>query len=252
VKADLDPHGQPLWFTFADPGNRRALIVSLPSGRPECFCPIEHDPGASKPGVYDVWRERTSLHQTSLGSEPPCEIRCVEIHHRDGDRFEPTEFPDHLLNRGLLGDLTLWGVDSGFLQWTEFDVVSSQNSGAPSIEVEQFIEEVGEFAGFTESVFTVGDLLADTNWPWGKAAGVYVFATGDKVVYVGRALGAGLGARIWNQLNSQSDPDWRAIVADDKTLVRVFKVDSDQAYMASAFEAYLINRFQPVFNRKCQ
>lgn len=121
-------------------------------------------------------------------------------------------------------------------------------------EVAQFMDEVVAFSGFTDTTYTAGELRANSNWEWGYAHGVYCFIHHGEVVYVGRALTT-LGIRIADQLRSQSDPAWARIVTDDSTEIRVFAVkeaEKDKAYMASALEAYLINRLKPRVNSRSQ
>ena len=117
-------------------------------------------------------------------------------------------------------------------------------------QVAAFLSEVGTFPGFDRLTFTVGELRADSNWPWGYAFGVYCFVVDDEVVYVGRALGRTLGQRLWDQLRSISDPDWKQVVTRDDNRVEVFSVSKEWAFLGAALEAYLIAELSPRFNKR--
>jgi hypothetical protein len=116
--------------------------------------------------------------------------------------------------------------------------------------VDAFLGEVREFPGFERLGFTVGELKADSSWPWGYAHGVYCFVVDDEVVYVGRALGCTLGQRLWDQLRSISDPEWEQVVTRDDNRIEVFSVSAEQAFLGAALEAYLIDRLSPRFNKR--
>lgn len=111
-----------------------------------------------------------------------------------------------------------------------------------------FETSLREFAAAHPRSFTVGELRADMNWPWGYARGVYCFVSGDDVVYVGRALGCTLGERVADQLRAHQDPAWAAIVSDDDTVVLVYEFVEAQTHLAAALEAYLIANLEPEFN----
>jgi hypothetical protein len=111
-----------------------------------------------------------------------------------------------------------------------------------------FMVSLREFAGFERRSFSVGELRADSNWPWGYAFGVYCFLVDGKVVYVGRAAGKTIGERLWDQLRSTSDPDWASVVSTDENVVEVFLVDKDSAHLACGLECFLIAKLKPEFN----
>ena len=96
----------------------------------------------------------------------------------------------------------------------------------------------------------MGELKADSNWPWGSTYGVYCFVADDRVVYVGRALGRTLGQRLWDQLRSISDPEWEQVVTRDENRVEVFSVSREWAFLGAALEAYLIAQLSPRFNKR--
>jgi hypothetical protein len=111
-----------------------------------------------------------------------------------------------------------------------------------------FIASLGRFEGFDRRSFSVGELRADSNWPWGYAFGVYCFLVDGRVVYVGRAAGETVGERLANQLRSISDPAWARVVTSDENRVQVFLVDKAWTHMAAALECYLIANLKPEFN----
>jgi len=111
-----------------------------------------------------------------------------------------------------------------------------------------FTSAVHEFEGFGRQSFTIKELRADSNWPWGYSFGVYCFLVEDEVVYVGRAAGKTIGERLWDQLRSTSDPDWARVVTADDTVVQVFLVGEELTYMVCALECYLIAKLKPKFN----
>jgi hypothetical protein len=115
-------------------------------------------------------------------------------------------------------------------------------------ELPGFMQSLREFEGFKRQSFKVGELRADSNWPWGYAFGVYCFLVAGRVVYVGRAAGNTLGERLSDQLRSTSDPGWAAVVTADENTVEVFLVDKDSAHLACALECYLIAKLSPEFN----
>ena len=117
-------------------------------------------------------------------------------------------------------------------------------------QVNQFLGAVGRFEGFDQLGFTVGDLRADSKWPWGHGYGVYCFVVDDVVVYVGRALGCTLGERLWDQLRSTSGPEWTEVVTRDVNRIELFSVPKEQAFMGAALEAYLIGHLRPRFNKR--
>lgn len=104
-----------------------------------------------------------------------------------------------------------------------------------------------QFEGFERRSFTIKE-LADPNWPWGYSFGVYCFLVDGEVVYVGRAAGKTIGERLWDQLRSTSDPDWKKVVTSDETVVEVFLVDNEATHMACALECYLTAKLEPKFN----
>ena len=110
-----------------------------------------------------------------------------------------------------------------------------------------FMASLQEFEGFERRPFTIKE-LADPNWPWGYSFGVYCFLVDGEVVYVGRAAGKTIGERLWDQLRSTSDPDWKKVVTSDETVVEVFLVDNEATHMACALECYLTAKLEPKFN----
>lgn len=117
----------------------------------------------------------------------------------------------------------------------------------------EFSVALADFPGLTRRSFTVAELLADPKWDWGYDHGVYCFVTGTDVMYVGRALGATLGQRLWSQLHAKEDRAWAQVVEGPATRVEVFVVDESHVFMASALEAFLIDRLGlPPFNNKKQ
>jgi len=113
-----------------------------------------------------------------------------------------------------------------------------------------FTASLHEFEGFEQRSFTIRELRADSDWPWGYGFGVYCFLVAGEVVYVGRAAGKTIGERLWDQLRSTSDPDWERVVMADETVVEVFLVGEDLTHMACAFECYLIAKLAPKFNSR--
>jgi hypothetical protein len=113
-----------------------------------------------------------------------------------------------------------------------------------------FMTTVHGFEGFERRSFTIKDLTADSNWPWGYAFGVYCFLVEGEVVYVGRAAGKTVGERLWDQLRSTSDPEWERVVTADENIVEVFLVGQEQLHMACALECYLIASLDPKFNSR--
>jgi len=115
-------------------------------------------------------------------------------------------------------------------------------------QLRDFTASVHEFEDFDRKSFTIKELRADSNWPWGYAFGVYCFLVEGEVVYVGRAAGKTIGERLWDQLRSTSDPDWERVVLADETVVQVFLVGKELTHMACALECYLIANLKPKFN----
>jgi hypothetical protein len=115
-------------------------------------------------------------------------------------------------------------------------------------EFPNFMVSLREFEGFERRSFTIRELRADSNWPWGYAFGVYCFLVNSRVVYVGRAAGNTIGERLWDQLRSTSDSDWASVVTNDENTVEVFMVGKDLAHVACALECYLIAKLNPEFN----
>jgi len=111
-----------------------------------------------------------------------------------------------------------------------------------------FTASLHEFEGFEQQSFTIKELRADSDWPWGYGFGVYCFLVEGEVVYVGRAAGNTIGERLWDQLRSTSDPDWERVVMADETVVKVFLVGEELTHMACALECYLIAKLKPKFN----
>jgi hypothetical protein len=97
---------------------------------------------------------------------------------------------------------------------------------------------------------TVGELRADTNWPWGYASGLYCFVAGGDVVYVGRAIGTSLGSRLWSHLSSLEDPEWAVIAKDPETVVLTYVYGPADAALVAALELHLIEQLHPQFNRR--
>ncbi len=116
--------------------------------------------------------------------------------------------------------------------------------------VGDFLSALEDNPGFAKLSFSVGELRADSNWPWGKAHGVYCFVVDDEVVYVGRALGKTLGERLWDQLRSTSDPKWEPVVTRDENRVEVFSVPREWAFLGAALEPYLIDKLKPRLNSR--
>jgi hypothetical protein len=242
----------PSWVAFSDRKNRCVIVLAAAAPEGGRWAHAVYDDVSSVPGVYDVWRAaRFESHQLVPGDTPGA-IVCIEIHMDEHD--SPIDFPDHLLNDYVLGSPTLWcqeGMPS-YLWWSGGNA-SPVNEGGLTARVEEFADELEHFPGFIDWAFAVGQLLDDTNWEWGFHHGVYCFVSYGEVVYVGRALGSTLGQRIWNQMQSQEEPGWKAIVTDRQTSVRVFALeDTRNAFMASALEAFLIDRLNPTFNRRRQ
>jgi hypothetical protein len=207
---------------------------------------VERDLAASAPGAYEVWRASRQPDDGLIG-----DICCVEVHLDEHDA--PLGFPDHLLDRCLLGSMTIWPSDElqSFMWWSPQGAECLRQSDALENEALAFAAEVESFPRFASRVFKLGHLLDDTNWSWGWDQGVYCFVSQREVVYVGRALGCTVGDRIARHMRSH-DPKWERILADRDTLVRVFPVAKGREYMASAFEAFLIERLHPVLNVKKQ
>ena len=247
----------PAWVTFWDRRRRRAIVLSAieGGGSPSRWTFVEYDSLESKPGVYEVWRDAGQhLPRKRTASDSAGDVYCVEVNL--DEQNNPIGFPDHLLDRSVLGSPTLWGApdDGGgtsYMWW------SGLGAGRPwhdtlAEQTQDFMTEIAQFTGFSERVYEVGELLDNRKWDWGYSQGVYCFISQEEVAYVGRALGKTVGQRIWDQLMSQEDPAWKAIVTDRKAQVRVFAVERKDAYMASAFEAFLIDRLKPRFNLRKQ
>ena len=114
-----------------------------------------------------------------------------------------------------------------------------------------FSDLMASFDGLGASQpYDVSALRADSNWPWAAIHGVYVFVREDEVVYVGRALGTTIGQRLWSHLRSLEEPAWADVIEDPATRVEVIAVDADYACLSAALEVYLIERFNPQFNRR--
>ena len=92
----------------------------------------------------------------------------------------------------------------------------------------------------------VSDLLTNTNWPWGYASGLYCFIAHGEVVYIGRALGATIGSRIWSHLRDEA---WADVVEDDDAVVLTYEFESTDAFLVAALELYLIDALKPRFNK---
>ena len=244
------------WVTFWNRRNKTA--IALCSGWPDrgsdYWTGVEYDFLESKPGIYNVWRDIGEGLTTPEGVAPTGDVFCIEV-HLDDDSEGILGFPDHLLDRRVLGPMTLW-VHSEFPSFMSRSYEGDKRPRGSSLtdRVEDFGTEVSRFPGFSEQTFQTLHLLQNPHWDWGKKHGVYCFISEGTVVYVGRALGSTLGDRIWNQLHSKEDPEWKAVVEGQQTQVRVFFVDDDDVYMASAFEAFLIGRLDPhpYFNRRKQ
>jgi len=116
--------------------------------------------------------------------------------------------------------------------------------------VQRFDRILATHPEFKRHSFTVGELNADSHWPWGYAHGVYCFVVEGKVVYVGRALGCTIGQRLWDQLRSTSNPEWEQVVTRGENRVEVFAVDREWAFLGAALEAYLIEQLAPRFNSR--
>jgi hypothetical protein len=250
---DLVPHADySSWVTFVDRDKHRLIaLCTAPIGQ---FCTVEHSAADSVPGEYDVWRERDPRRNLPEQAREWGDVRCVEIQLKG--QYEPPDFPENLLDpevvrRGSL--LTVWSFDCSFLWRTWVGAKPSPDDDELTKGVRDFAYEVGEFSGFSKSVYRLGDLRVNTKWDWGFGHGVYCFTSPEgEVHYVGRSLGSTLGQRIWNQMQSQDDPEWKQVVTNDNTLVKVFTAVGPQVFMASAFEAYLIGRLRPRFNLRCQ
>jgi hypothetical protein len=129
-------------------------------------------------------------------------------------------------------------------------VVAMSESRDIQVHVGEFVDGVRSFEGFQRRVLTVGELRADSNWPWGYAFGVYSFIRAGEVVYVGRAIGKTLGQRLANQLASLDDPGWAAVVRDQETVVELYEVGHDHLALAAALEVHLIQTLRPQFNSR--
>lgn len=251
----MPSEGAPGWVTFWDKRNRRVLVIAARNrawDERDGWSFVAHDATVSKPGRYDVWRDMGSDHtEPPAGSALTGDIVCIELRYED--RVDDIEFPDHLLSRDILSFPTLWSEGfPSFMQWSQSGGEMPMHDPLAT-EVREFEREMTEFAGFTNWVFTIGELQDDSNWQWGWRQGVYCFisAYDGKVMYVGRALTT-VGERIAYHLRSGDDPKWREILSDRRNLVRVFAVEDDSAHMASALEAFLIKRFDPTINSKKQ
>ncbi len=245
------------WVAFWDRENRRAIALRSvwPDGERDGYVFVKHDSEESRPGVYDIWRliEQGFVDEADTGTVG--DIYCVQVHLDDCDDI--LGFPEHLLSSQVLGYPTLWAKPDLELPsfMSRFHGVSEPSPhDRLASQAQEFSAETSRFSGFSERSFKVGELLDNPKWGWAYGQGVYCFIVGGEVVYVGRALGATLGERIWNQLHSKDDPQWTAVVEDRDTEVRVYFADQGHTCMASAFEAYLIERLDPHprFNRRRQ
>lgn len=82
------------WTTLWDRPNRRVLLLAGPKhDESDRWGWVKHDPTASLPGIYDIWRHEE-------------EIVFVEIRLDENDT--PLGFPRDLLSEGLLGAMTIW------------------------------------------------------------------------------------------------------------------------------------------------
>jgi hypothetical protein len=230
-----------------DPSARGITVLSV--SPPERYAILKHDDEESAPGAYEVWRG-----QGASGPQKPGLVRRVDVAFSSD--WESATVPAHLLPPAAVHRsdlLTLWALNTPSMWWTHGPQQPAEADDTLGGHVDCFLTELAQFPGFDESVYKVEDLWADTNWPWGYGHGVYCFAsTSGDAHYVGRSLGATLGQRIWSQMQSQQDPEWKAVVEDPTTVVRVFAVGDEHVFMASALEAYLIERLKPKFNLRRQ
>lgn len=65
-----------------------------------------------------------------------------------------------------------------------------------------FRQDYRRFDGFRALGFWASDLIDDPDWAWSYDPGVYCFARGREILYVGRAVGKTLGERVADRLRS--------------------------------------------------
>lgn len=244
----MEQPGRSLWISVVDreDGRLRATRV-LP--RPDhWFLRIDE---RSSNDECRVWRA-APLRQESISADDPVVMVDVVLDQRG---WVPAAIPDvvhpELFDPPQLR--TLWATPGSFT-WSV--VLHDDEDPHDELErrVQDFDRSIAWFPGFSRRVFELGDLWDNTKWDWGFEAGVYCFTSGDgeDVHYVGRAMTATVGARIWAQMNSQDHEEWRQVVTDRGTKVVVYFVDSEHVYMATALEAFLIDKLKPKFNLRCQ
>ena len=89
------------------------------------------------------------------------------------------------------------------------------------------------------------------DWPaWGKDAGIYSFETTDKVLYIGRALGASLKQRLKAHCSSKDNEAWVEAIDSDDTRIFVFPFRFDDWYWTASVEAKLNSSIPTVFGKR--
>jgi hypothetical protein len=126
------------------------------------------------------------------------------------------------------------------------------------LQTQQFLAAIHKFElpGYVEH--KLSDLKKENSncWAsWEKKAGVYIFFQNGKVQYVGRAFpSTGLGGRIFCQITSFGDPLWDVVIkeTDGEVTIGLIPFENDTSFIASALEAYLIEKLSPERNKRCQ
>ena len=98
----------------------------------------------------------------------------------------------------------------------------------------------------------IGQLRQNKKWgEWSTRKGVYYFQDSGVIVYVGLAL-VTLGSRVNDQINAFGDPQWDKVIRNDDVMVGVIPFPEDCWFISSAFEAFLIDKLKPNFNKRRQ
>ncbi|MEX0666603.1 MAG: hypothetical protein WD598_17755 [Acidimicrobiia bacterium] len=105
------------WTTLWDRPNRRVLILAGRGHEERHWKFVARDSHDSVEGVYDIWRADDGERGEPVGHADRGEIVLVEVHLDENDT--PLGFPDQLLDRSLLGSMTIWPYPemASFIWW---------------------------------------------------------------------------------------------------------------------------------------
>ena len=119
-----------------------------------------------------------------------------------------------------------------------------------STHIKEFFSSLENTDDLDLNTYKIGELRENTNWdPWARKKGVYYFQRDGRIVYVGCALTT-LGIRISAQLKADQDEDWRSVITDNEVVVGAIGFGKDNWFLAPALEAFLIDKFDPYFNKR--